>query len=102
MNSGEPPKLMRPHTLGGTARTTASHSSVDPSPARTATTLKANLSVGLPLDLLVIRRDEYKPLHERRIEHGDAYFDAISKSWSDALRNAFHSLPDYTFAQTVE
>ena len=31
-------------------------------------TLKANLSVGLPLDLLVIRRDEYKPLHERRIE----------------------------------
>jgi len=65
-------------------------------------TLKANLSVGLPLDLLVIRRDEYKPLHERRIEHADAYFDAISTSWSDALRSAFHSLPDYTFAQTVE
>jgi len=65
-------------------------------------TLKANLSVGLPLDVLVIRRDEYKALHERRIEHGDAYFDAISKSWSDALRNAFHSLPDYTFAQTVD
>jgi putative proteasome-type protease len=65
-------------------------------------TLKANLSVGLPLDLLVIRRDEYKALHERRIEHSDAYFDAISKSWSDALRSAFHSLPDYTFAQKVE
>jgi putative proteasome-type protease len=65
-------------------------------------TLKANLSVGLPLDLLVIRRDEYQALHERRVEHGDAYFDAISKSWSDALRSAFHSLPDYTFAQTVE
>jgi putative proteasome-type protease len=62
-------------------------------------TLKANLSVGLPLDLLVIRRDEYKPLHERRIEHGDSYFDAISASWSDALRNAFHSLPDYTFKE---
>jgi putative proteasome-type protease len=64
-------------------------------------TLKANLSVGLPLDLLVIRRDEYKHLHERRIEHGDAYFDAISASWSDALRNAFHSLPDYTFSEKV-
>ena len=60
-------------------------------------TLKANLSVGLPLDLLVIKRDEFKPLHERRIEHGDSYFEAISRSWSDALRNAFHSLPDYTF-----
>jgi len=65
-------------------------------------TLKANLSVGLPLDLLVIRRDDYKPLHERRIEHGDAYFEAISASWSDALRNAFHSLPDYSFSQKVE
>ena len=65
-------------------------------------TLKANLSVGLPLDLLVIRRDEFKALHERRIEHGDAYFDAISASWSDALRNAFHSLPDYTFYQKAE
>ncbi len=65
-------------------------------------TLKANLSVGLPLDLLVVRRDEFKPLHERRIEHGDSYFEAISSSWSDALRNAFHSLPDYTFYQDAE
>ena len=65
-------------------------------------TLKANLSVGLPLDLLVIKRDDYKALHERRIEHGDPYFESISKSWSDALRNAFHSLPDYSFSQKVE
>lgn len=60
-------------------------------------TLKANLSVGLPLDLMVIERDCFEPLHSRRIEAGDAYFEAISSSWSDALRNAFHSLPDYTF-----
>ena len=65
-------------------------------------TLKANLSVGLPLDLLVIKRDDYKALHERRIEHGDPYFESISKSWSDALRSAFHSLPDYSFSQKVE
>lgn len=60
-------------------------------------TLKANLSVGLPLDLMVIERDSFDPLHTRRIESGDAYFEAISSSWSDALRNAFHSLPAYTF-----
>ena len=65
-------------------------------------TLKANLSVGLPLDLLVLARDEFKPLHERRIEAGDPYFESISKSWSDALRNAFHSLPDYSFYQPAE
>ena len=63
-------------------------------------TLKANLSVGLPLDLMIIERDGFAPLHERRVEHGDAYFDAISSSWSEALRTAFHSLPDYSFYQS--
>ena len=62
-------------------------------------TLKANLSVGLPLDLMVIERDGFAPTHERRIEHFDTYFSAISDGWSDALRNAFHSLPDYSFYQ---
>ena len=61
------------------------------------TTLKANLSVGLPLDMMVIERDAFEPTHEKRIESTDAYFQAVSHRWSDALRNAFHSLPDYSF-----
>ncbi|MWV28564.1 proteasome-type protease [Aurantiacibacter rhizosphaerae] len=65
-------------------------------------TLKANLSVGLPLDLMVIERDAFEPTHERRIEGSDPYFTAISDSWSDALRSAFHSLPDYSFYQPDE
>lgn len=60
-------------------------------------TLKANLSVGMPLDLQVIERDSYEPLHQHRITHEDDYFRAISSSWGDALKNAFHSLPDYSF-----
>ncbi len=60
-------------------------------------TLKANLSVGLPLDLQVIKRDAYEASHEHRITHDDPYFQAISSSWGDALKNAFHSLPDYSF-----
>lgn len=60
-------------------------------------TLKANLSVGLPLDLLVIERDSFAATHERRIAIDDPYFQAISSSWGDALKNAFHSLPDYSF-----
>ncbi|GAA4644385.1 peptidase [Pontixanthobacter gangjinensis] len=60
-------------------------------------TLKANLSVGLPLDLMVIERDQFEPAHERRITQDDPYFQAISSSWGDALRSAFHSLPDYKF-----
>ncbi|MGI8943020.1 MAG: peptidase [Qipengyuania sp.] len=62
-------------------------------------TLKANLSVGLPLDLMVIERDKLKPGHVRRIQHDDDYFQAISANWGDALKNAFHSLPDYSFYQ---
>ncbi|NTZ42840.1 proteasome-type protease [Altererythrobacter sp. SALINAS58] len=59
-------------------------------------TLKANLSVGLPLDLMVIGRDRFEPAHERRISADDPYFDAISSGWGEALRTAFHSLPDYS------
>ncbi len=62
-------------------------------------TLKANLSVGLPLDLLVIERDRFTPLHQRRITADDAYFQAISSGWADALKKAFHALPDYSFLQ---
>lgn len=60
-------------------------------------TLKANLSVGLPLDLLVVERDRFEPLHSRRITGEDPYFRAISSGWGEALRRAFDSLPDYSF-----
>lgn len=63
-------------------------------------TLKANLSVGLPLDLLVIGKDEFAPAHEHRVTADDPYFDTISSNWGDALRSAFHSLPNYTFDST--
>jgi len=61
-------------------------------------TLKANLSVGLPLDMMVIERDGFEPTHEKRITAEDPYFQAISSKWGDALRDAFHSLPDYSFS----
>jgi len=59
-------------------------------------TLKANLSVGLPLDLMVIGKDEFAASHERRITHEDEYFSTISSNWGDALKSAFESLPDYS------
>jgi putative proteasome-type protease len=59
-------------------------------------TLKANLSVGLPLDLLVIARDQFAPLHERRFADTSPYFQAISAGWGDALKAALDALPDYS------
>jgi len=58
-------------------------------------TIKANLSVGLPLDLLVIEKDHFTPLHERRIAADDPYFRSVSAGWGEALKRAFHDLPDY-------
>jgi len=63
-------------------------------------TLKANLSVGLPLDLLVVGKDTFAPTHEHRITAEDPYFDTISSGWSNALRSAFQSLPSYEFADS--
>lgn len=58
-------------------------------------TLKANLSVGLPLDLLILERDIFAPRHERRIEATDPYFRAVSAGWGEALKLALEALPDY-------
>jgi putative proteasome-type protease len=60
-------------------------------------TLKANLSVGMPLDLMVIARDTFAPTHIRRIESDDAYFRAVSSRWGEALKQALLALPDYSF-----
>jgi len=64
-------------------------------------TLKANLSVGLPLDLLVIERDRFESLHERRIDGSDPYFRTISDGWGEALKKAFLSLPNYQIDQAL-
>lgn len=52
-------------------------------------TLRSNLSVGMPLDLAVIRKDsfEFEPLV--RIEEDDETFRELSQGWSHALREAF-------------
>ena len=60
-------------------------------------TLKANLSVGLPFDLQVYETDALKVGRETRIEEGDAYFHEISSGWGEALKTAFDSLPSFKF-----
>ncbi|MBN2905365.1 MAG: proteasome-type protease [Rhodobacteraceae bacterium] len=52
-------------------------------------TLRSNLSVGMPLDLAVMRADRIGFAQLRRIEENDTNFQHLSESWSAALRNAF-------------
>jgi putative proteasome-type protease len=65
-------------------------------------TLKANLSVGLPIDMMVIARDTFEPLHERRIDSSDSYFRAVSNRWGEALKRALDDLPHYSFLVDYE
>lgn len=58
-------------------------------------TLKSNLSVGLPLDLLFYEKDAFKVSLKKRIGQDDQYYRTISDGWSNALKTAFASLPDF-------
>ena len=58
-------------------------------------TIKANLSVGLPIDLQVYEADACTIGVQKRIEAEDEYYQSISTGWGDALRDAFGSLPSY-------
>ncbi|SLN37664.1 proteasome-type protease [Roseisalinus antarcticus] len=57
-------------------------------------TIKANLSVGAPLDVLLYEEGTLDAAEPLRITANDPYFRSISDGWGDALRTAFYSLPD--------
>ena len=56
-------------------------------------TLRSNLSVGMPLDLSIIPTGEYKFSVRRRIEANDPEFSQISSEWGAVLKQGFDSLP---------
>ena len=57
-------------------------------------TIRSNLSVGLPLDLLSIQRDQLRVHTHINITEDHAYFKMIRTRWSESLRTAFHEIPD--------
>ncbi|MCW1933358.1 peptidase [Pararhodobacter zhoushanensis] len=52
-------------------------------------TLRSNLSVGMPLDFAVIAKDACRISDQQRIEPNDEDFRAMSQAWSNALRDGF-------------
>jgi putative proteasome-type protease len=55
-------------------------------------TLRSNLSVGLPIDLLTYEAGTLKIEHTKRIGPDDPYFKMLSTEWSKALRTAFANI----------
>jgi putative proteasome-type protease len=56
-------------------------------------TMRSNLSVGLPLDVVVYRRDAFDAELSYRIEPGEPYFSDLRERWSTALRAAHAGIP---------
>jgi putative proteasome-type protease len=60
-------------------------------------TLRSNLSVGMPLDLLCYEAGSLRVTRFVTIEADNAYFQVIRKTWGQQLKNAFGELPDPTW-----
>lgn len=56
-------------------------------------TMRSNLGVGLPIDIVVVRRDTCAAEVNYRIEPGEPYFQDLRERWSSALREAHIAIP---------
>ena len=57
-------------------------------------TMRSNISVGLPIDLLVYEADQLQVRLTRRIDETDPYFQMVHAQWGEGLRRVFAQLPD--------
>ena len=57
-------------------------------------TIKSNISVGLPIDMLWYPKDALRVGVQQRIREGDPYFSMLRQRWGGGLRRVFGELPD--------
>lgn len=60
-------------------------------------TMRSNLSVGMPIDVLGYEKDSLCVTLKRRFEEGDPYFREISQFWSSGLRKLFTEIPELSW-----
>lgn len=60
-------------------------------------TIRSNLSVGRPLDLIVVPADPAARVVRKRIEDDDSYYDKLSTEWGRLLNDARMAIPDPPF-----
>lgn len=57
-------------------------------------TMRSNISVGPPIDILTYRRNSLRSGLRVRLEEEDPYLRQIRQYWSDSLRQAFQAMPE--------
>ncbi len=65
-------------------------------------TMRSNLGVGMPIDILVVRPDTLEAELNYRIEAGEPYFHDLRSRWSAALRAAHQNIPRPPYASTTK
>lgn len=60
-------------------------------------TMRSNLSVGMPIDLICYQRDSLAISMRRRFDEGDKYFTALSGQWSAGVREVFSRLSELSW-----
>jgi putative proteasome-type protease len=58
-------------------------------------TLRSNLSVGMPIDIIAYTKDSLKFDRQMRIQRDNPYFQMLSGEWSKALRKAFAAIEEF-------
>lgn len=62
-------------------------------------TIRSNLSVGMPIDLLLYRKDSYDTVRKQRIQEDDPYYQMIRQRWSQGLRETFAAIENPAWAR---
>ena len=58
-------------------------------------TMKSDLTVGPPIDLVVYKKDSIQISLEEHLQFKTPFFSDLSSKWSDGLRNLFKELPKF-------
>lgn len=57
-------------------------------------TMKSNISVGPPINLIMYKTDSFKLCHSLELRLGDPYIAKIRKLWEQSVRQAFEAMPN--------
>jgi putative proteasome-type protease len=56
-------------------------------------TIRSNISVAAPIDLLLYRTDNFNAKDQHRISESDPYYASVRKGWGEGLKRVFSELP---------
>ncbi len=65
-------------------------------------TMRSNATVGPPIELLYLRKDEFsEPAYYRLFEENDEYLLRLRESWDENIRIAFSNLPALEYEELI-